>query len=740
MTNPEDLDTAVGAVAKDRVQITGMTCANCVHHVTRAIEGVPGVAAVRVNLATETATIDGEAALADVRAAVQKAGYGVADRRLELQDAARAWRRTFLIGAVFSVPIFAYTMLWGPLGGAHIPRDAWLAWALATPVQFVAGWPFLRGAWRALRAKDATMDTLVSLGSLAAYGLSIWLVLQGANAHGTYFETGAIIITLVALGKWFEARARRSAGEAVRRLLEMGADTARRQTADGSEEVPIEDVAVDDVLLVHPGETIPLDGTITEGRTSVDASMVTGEPIPEDKGPGDDVVGGTISSDGFTMRVTRTGDDTLLAQIARMVEEANEQEAPIQRVADRVSRIFVPTVLVLAAGAALFWAFLGADLWAPPVPRNIFVMLVAVSTLVIACPCAMGLATPTAIMMGTGIGARHGILFKGGEALEQIRRVDTVVMDKTGTITEGRPTVASMDIEGLDKAFVAAHVAAVESRSEHPLAKAVVAHVQQQGISIPRASDFQRLDAGGVRATVDGSDVVVCSPRVASDLAIDVSPVESHIAAGHGAGRTVIVAAMDGAAVAAIALEDPIKTTSAQAVRSLHDLGIRTVMLTGDHEGVARRVADAVGIDEVIAGVRPDEKAQHIQALRDQGRIVAMVGDGINDAPALATADVGIAMGTGTDVAKESGDIVLVHGDMQGAVDGLRLGRYTVRKIHQNLGWAFGYNVALIPVAMGVLYPLTGWLLHPMLAAGAMAFSSVSVVGNALLMRAWRPA
>ncbi len=725
-------------MAKDRVAITGMTCANCVRHVTHAIEGVPGVTTARVNLATETATIDGDADLQDVRRAVEKAGYGVADRRLELADAAKDWRRTFLLGAVFSVPIFVYTMLWSPLGGPHFHGDAWVAWALATPVQFVAGWPFLKGAWRALRARDATMDTLVALGSLAAYGLSIWLVFQGANAHGTYFETGAIIITLVALGKWFEARARRSAGEAVRALLELGADTARRQTDEGLVEVPIEEIQTGDVLVVHPGETVPLDGRIVEGRTSIDASMVTGEPIPEDKGPGDDVVGGTISSDGFTMEVTRTGEDTLLAQIARMVAEANEREAPIQRVADRVSRVFVPTVLALALGAALFWGLVGTSLWAPPIAANVFVMLVAVSTLVIACPCAMGLATPTAIMMGTGIGARHGILFKGGEALEQIRRVDIVVMDKTGTITEGRPAVEAAAVEGLDEAFGLAHVAAVEARSEHPLARAVVAHVEAQGIAIPKVRDFQRIDAGGVRGMVDGSQVVVCSPRVAAEQGIQLQRVQAHVDAWHAEGRTVIVGALDGQAHAVFGLADPVRPTSKAAIQTLHGMGVRTVMLTGDHEGVARRVANEVGIDDVIAGVRPDEKAQHIQRLRTDG-VVAMVGDGINDAPALAEADVGIAMGTGTDVAKETGDIVLVHGDLQGAVDGLRLGRYTVRKIHQNLGWAFGYNVALIPVAMGVLYPLTGWLLHPMLAAGAMAFSSVSVVGNALLMRGWKP-
>ena len=702
-----------------RLAITGMTCANCVRHVERALRGVPGVQEATVNLATESADVRGDADLDKLRAAVAKAGYGIESAEQPLDAAAQRWRQ-FVFAAAFTAPLFVYTMAWLPLGGAAAPWDAWLALALATPVQVVAGAPYYQGAWKALRNRDATMDTLVAVGTTAAFGLSLWNLLQGHGIHGTYFETAAVIITLITLGKFFEARAKRSSQEAVRSLLELGATTARRITDDGTEEVEVHQVQVGDRLRVRPGEKVPLDGTVVDGSAHVDESMVTGEPDAVRKQAGDAVIGATLVSGGsLDVQVTRVGDDTLLAQIVRLVEEANTRKAPLQRIADRVSRFFVPIILVIAAGAGLAWWLVGAT--------GTFALLVAVSVLVIACPCAMGLATPTAIMMGTGLGAKRGILIKGGEALERVRDVDTVVLDKTGTVTEGKPRVTDVASHGgLDPDFALALAAAVEEHSEHPLARAVVAEAKRRGIQAPVARDFQVHEGRGASATVDGADVHVGSGRWMQEQGID-------------APEATILVAIDGVLELAIQVEDPVRKSTARAVQRLHDAGKHVVMLTGDTEANARRVADKVGIDDVIAQVLPADKAEHISRLQQGGAVVAMVGDGINDAPALAQADVGIAMGTGTDVAKETGDVVLVQGDLDHAVDAMELSTYTVRKIRQNLGWAFGYNVALVPVAAGALYASFGILINPMFAALAMAFSSVSVVGNSLVMRSWSP-
>ncbi len=734
-------------MAEERLGITGMTCANCVAHVEKALRGVEGVSEVRVNLATEQAVVvHADVDVRRMRQAVEKVGYGVATD--VVGDEARTWGRRFLWGAVFTAPLLVYTMAWLPLGGAPLPRDALVALALAGPVQFGPGLAFYRGAWRALRSGGATMDTLVALGTSAAFGLSLYVIARGGSAHETYFETGAVIITLVALGKTFEARAKRSARGAVVRLMDLAPPTARRLldasgASGATEEVSVEDVAVGDRLLVKPGEKVPVDGRVLEGAAHVDESMVTGESVPVAKAPGDDVVGATLVHGGsLTLEATRVGADTLLSQIVRLVQEANERKAPLQRIADRVSGVFVPVVLVLAALAGTFWALWGADRFGLPPDQTlaVFAGLIVVSVLVIACPCAMGLATPTAIMLGTGLGAQRGILIKGGEALERVRDVDTVVLDKTGTVTEGRPSLVHVQAApGTNEDWMLALVAAVEGQSEHPVARAIADGAAARGVQAPKVHGFRSIAGHGVAGTSDGVDVLVGNRARLADHGVPADAWEDALAAQEREGRTAVLVAFDGAVVGIVAVADPVKPSSRQAVERLHRAGKHVVLLTGDNEATARAVASAVGIDDVVADVRPAGKAEHVQRLQEEGRVVAMVGDGINDAPALAQADVGVAVGTGTDVAKETGDVVLVQGDLDGAVTAMQLSAYTVRKIHQNLGWAFGYNVLLIPVAMGVLYPLTGWLLNPMLAAAAMAFSSVSVVGNSLLMRRWSP-
>ncbi len=721
-----------------------MTCANCVGHVQHALEQVPGVTKVAVSLATERALVqsEGVVAEADLRRAVEAAGYAVATD--DVEDEAHSWQRRTLMAGILTLPILVYTMLYLPLGGAMLPFDGWIVWALATPVQFGAGLVFYKGAWRALRNRAATMDTLVALGSSAAYGLSAVLVVQGAMAHATYFETAAVIITLISLGKTLEARAKRSARSAIHALMDLAPPTARRIRSDGEEEeVAIEMVEVGDQLLVKPGEKVPVDGRVVYGSAHVDESMVTGEPIPAAKGAGDDVVGATLVHGGaLAIEATRIGDDTLLAQIVKLVQEANERKAPLQRIADRVSSVFVPTVLILAVAAGIFWAALGADLYGLPSSQTVtvFAALITVSVLVIACPCAMGLATPTAIMMGTGLGAARGILIKGGEALERVRDVDVVVLDKTGTVTEGRPKLVAVEAaEGTHEDWMLALVAAVESQSEHPVADAIVKGAKARGIQMPKVQGFESIAGQGVAGTSDGVDVLVGNRALMAARGVALGDWESKLESQERQARTTVFVAFDGVVVGLVAVADPVKPSSAAAVERLHKMGARVVLLTGDNEATARTVAAQVGITEVVANVRPEQKSEHVKALQAAGSVVAMVGDGINDAPALAQADVGIAVGTGTDVAKETGDIVLVRGDLNGAVTAMQLSSYTVRKIRQNLVWAFGYNVLLIPLAMGALYPLTGWLLNPMIAAGAMAFSSVSVVGNSLLMRGWSP-
>lgn len=715
---------------EERLRITGMTCANCVHHVQRALEELVAVQSANVNLATDTAVVRHMGVpRSTLKTAVERAGYGVADGLEDAVDEARKRWVDPRFALFWTVPLFVYTMFWLPFGGAQVVHDVWLALVFATPVQFVAGATFYRGAWRAWRNRTATMDTLVAMGTTAAFGLSVWAAFAGHGIHGTYFETSAVIITLVGLGKFLEARAKRQAQDAVQGLMGLAATTARKVTSDGTRVVSVDAVQVGDRLLVKPGEKIPVDGVVRDGAAYVDESMVSGEPTPARRIAGDTVVGATIVHGGsLTIEATKIGKDTLLSRIAELVNDANGRKAPLQRIADRVSAWFVPVVLVLAAGSAVYWGFWGADQWGTTgVSAPVFATLVAVSVLVIACPCAMGLATPTAIMMGTGLGARRGILLKGGDALERVQAVDTVVFDKTGTLTEGKPTLTGVDLHGpMDEATVLALAAAVEHHSEHPLAEAIVTAANDRGIAINDANGFESIAGKGASGTVSGTAMLVGSRRLMDESNVSV-PVEAD----------GILVAADGQLVASIHVADALKDTAAKAVQELQAMGKRVILLSGDSQANAQAVADALGITDVRAEVLPADKAAVIRALKDAGATVAMVGDGINDAPALAEADVGIAMGTGTDVAKDAGDIVLVRGDPLRAVEAMHLSRFTVRKIRQNLAWALGYNAALIPVAMGLLYPFTGWLLSPMVAAAAMAFSSVSVVANSLSMRRW---
>lgn len=742
------------------IPVTGMTCANCVATVERTLRKTPGVEAASVNYASERATVrfdPSEVSFDTMVERIERAGYGVvlADDGEDLADAesiARAEEiahqsRKFWTGVVFAGPLFVLSMSrdFGLLGAwAHEPWVNWLMFALATPVQFWVGWDYYVGAWTSLRNRAANMDVLVALGSTVAYGWSIVVAAAltgGVGTFGThvYFETAALIITLIKLGKLLEVKAKGETGAAIRELMELRPAVAIRLTDSGEESVPVDDVVVDDLLLVRPGERVPVDGRVVEGASAVDESMLTGESLPIEKAPGARVTGGTVNLTGaFRMRAERVGAETALAQVVRMVQEAQGSKAPIQKLADRVAGVFVPAVIVIALVTFGVWLFATEAGFTESLVR-----LVAV--LVIACPCALGLATPTAVMAGTGRAAGRGILFRSSEALERARDLSVVVLDKTGTITMGRPTVRSVVDAGLSDARpideVVRLAASVEALSEHPIARAVVREAEARGLSPSAVEDFEAVPGRGVQGRVGGHVVAVGTRAYMDRLPVDVPSEWLRRAAEIERGaQTPLWVAVDGEVGGLIGVADAVKEGSADAVASLRARGLRVVMLTGDREAVARAIAEDVGIDEVRAEVLPGEKADVVRALQDEAGAVAMVGDGINDAPALALADVGIAIGTGTDVAMETADVVLMRGDLRAVPEALALSERTMRTIEQNLFWAFFYNTALIPIAAGALYSLTFLpmmlrALHPILAALAMAFSSVSVVGNSLRLR-----
>lgn len=730
------MDTRTHPEGATLLSIEGMTCASCVARVEKALQKVPGVSAATVNLATEKASVHGGAALDALVAAVRAAGYEAAavpapgTARLARDGKAGAGLPAWwpvALSALLSLPLVA-PMLVQPFGLDWM-LPGWLQLVLATPVQFWLGARFYRAGWKALRAGSGNMDLLVAIGTSAAYGLSLYLLLAGSH-HGTphlYFESSAVVITLVLLGKWLEARAKREAVAAIGALEALRSNDALVRRDGRDQRIPLAELRVGELMVVRPGERVPADGSVEEGRSHLDESLLTGESLPVAKGPGDRVAGGAINADGLLLvRATAVGADSMLSQIIRMVEDAQAVKAPIQRLVDRVSAVFVPAVLLVSLVTLLGWGLATGDWQAA--------LLNAVAVQVIACPCALGLATPASIMVGTGVSARHGILIKDAEALETAHAVGVVVFDKTGTLTEGRPRLAAL--EGVDAERVLRLAAAVQQASSHPLAHAVLEAAQARGIAPQPVARARALPGRGVQAEVDGAIVLLGNARLMREQGAATAAWEAQAAAHEAQGRTVswlALARPEGAEVLGLlAFGDSLKPGAAAAVARLAAMGIESVMLTGDSEGAARAVADQAGIARFHAGVLPGDKASLVAELKATGRKVAMVGDGINDAPALAAADVGFAMASGLEVAMQTAGITLMRGDPGLVADAVAISQRTYAKIRQNLGWAFVYNVVGIPLA-------AFGLLNPVLAGAAMALSSVSVVANALLLRGWRP-
>jgi Cu+-exporting ATPase len=819
MHSIEDVGYRVAEATID-LPIAGMTCANCAATIERALKRMDGVLEANVNFASESAHVrylPTAVSRGDMKRLVSDIGYRVIEpeagqgdavedaemraRLAELNDR----KRRLIVGIVLSAIIMVLSM--GHDFGLipHFAARGWLLLALTIPVQFWVGWPFLRSAWKAAGNRTANMDTLVALGSLAAFSYSLIVLVLGLDSH-LYFESAAVIITLIMVGKYLEARAKTHAGDAIRKLLGLPAKTARVVRNGQEVEVPVDQVEIDDVVIVRPGEKIPVDGVILSGQSAVDESMITGESLPVDKAPGDQVIGATINKSGsFRFRATKVGRDTALAQIVRLVQEAQGSKAPIQRLADQVASVFVPAVLVLALAVFLAWYFVGGVGFTSA-------MLFAVAVLLISCPCALGLATPTAVMAGTGVGAEHGILVKNAEVLETASKLTTVVLDKTGTITQGRPQVTDAVIAdqlsvisdqspvaegwlseaGTHSEPITDHrlpvtnhllqlAASAESVSEHPLGQAIVEAARAQGLALQEPQGFTAIPGGGISATVAGHQVLVGTVKLMAESGVHLNGLEQQVARLQGEAKTAMLVAVDGEAQGVIAVADTVKPTSREAIDRLHAMGIQVIMLTGDNQRTAEAIARQVGVDHVVAEVMPGDKAAEVRRLqeaegqrgggrrsegqrserqRSEGRgrsqtdrspftayrspvadhrspLVAMVGDGINDAPALAQADIGMAIGTGTDVAIETADIVLMRGDLRSVPQAIELSKRTMRGIKQNLFWAFFYNVLAIPVAAGVLVPFLGpqYQLNPMIAAGAMAFSSVFVVSNSLRLR-----
>ena len=740
--------------------VDGMTCASCVAHVEKALKSVPGVSSAIVNLATEKVNVryrSGVASVGSIDDAIRGAGYeprrietgeGAVDREREARDREMTGlRRALFIAALLTLPVFVLEM------GSHlIPavhdfvmgtigmRTSWfIQFALTTAVLFGPGLRFFRKGVPAILRGTPDMNSLVTVGTSAAWAYSVVATFApGMLPPGTvnvYYEAAAVIVTLILLGRYLEAKAKGRTSEAIKRLVGLQAKTARVERDGKTIEVPLSEVRAGDIVQVRPGEKVPVDGEVVDGSSYVDESMITGEPVPVAKSAGSQVVGGTINKTGaFSFRATKVGSDTLLAQIIRMVEQAQGSKLPIQAMVDKVTSVFVPIVMGVAALTFLIWLTFG------PTPALTFALVNAVAVLIIACPCAMGLATPTSIMVGTGRAAELGVLFRKGEALQSLRDVEVVALDKTGTLTRGRPELTDLTpAPGFERDEVLALVASVEARSEHPIADAIVAAAEARGLTAQMPQSFEAIPGYGVSARVGEREVHVGADRYMAKLSHDVRTFAEEARRLGGEGKSPLYAAIDGQLAAIIAVADPIKETTPEAIKALHDLGLKVAMITGDNRGTAEAVARQLGIDEVIPEVLPDGKVEAIHGLRGGGRKVAFVGDGINDAPALAEADVGLAIGTGTDVAIESADVVLMSGDLRGVVNAIALSKATIKNIKQNLFWAFAYNAALIPVAAGALYPSYGLLLSPVFAAGAMALSSVFVLSNALRLKRFRP-
>lgn len=721
---------------KKTFSITGMHCASCVATIEKALSRTAGVKQASVNLSTSKAAVEfDEKKISEeqIFQTVKDKGFGVMlgdsfDDRMNVQKKEIAHiRARLLISALFAIPAFIIGMLlmWV---GIEVPLKDYILWILATPVQFFVGWEFYKGAYSALKNKTANMDTLVALGTSAAYVFSIYTVLF-QPALGQYFEVSAILITLVLLGKYLEALAKGKTSEAIKKLMQLAPKTANVIRKGKIVKVLVDKVVLGDVLLVRPGEKIPIDGVVIEGNSSVDESMISGESIPVEKTKGSAVTGGTINKLGsFKFKVTKTGENTTLSHIIQLIEDAQTKKAPIQRFADRISAVFVPVVILIAIVSSAAWYFLlGKDI--------AFSLIVGVSVLVIACPCALGLATPTAIMVGTGKGASNGILIKGGDALESAHKIKYVIFDKTGTITEGTPRVTDVISFGkISEDSLLKISASIEQASEHPLAEAIVKSAKSKKLMLLHASSFSAIPGYGISATVKGSRYLFGNLKLMIKNRVKVKTIEAQVMSLEKEGKTVMVLAQNNTAVGIIAVADTIKKTSKEAVAELKKLGIQVYLITGDNKRTAEAIASQAGIDNVFADVLPEDKASYVKKLQKKGK-VAMVGDGINDAPAIALADIGIAMGSGTDVAMESGNIVLMKGDLLDVPRAIRLSKITMAKIKQNMFWAMFYNVLGIPLAAGVFFPWTGWLLSPIVAGGAMALSSVSVVTNSLMLK-----
>jgi Cu+-exporting ATPase len=747
------------ATKKSIFPVGGMTCASCIARVEDALMSVPGVISASANLASEKVTVEylEDTELAELRRAVRDAGYELGPEIQTLEDVTvvakteiRALKHRLILAIVLGVSIIVMGFAPSFLGKPY------LLWALATPVQFWAGWRFYRGAWGALRHKTADMNTLIAVGTSAAYVYSMIAVLfpslftaAGLEPH-LYFDVSALIIALVLLGRFLEARARSQTSEAIKKLIGMQPKTALVITGGQEKEIPVDDLQVGDLVLVRPGERVPVDGIVRHGYSSIDESMITGESIPVEKKVGDEVIGATVNKTGsLQVKASKVGKDTMLAHIIRMVEEAQGSKAPIQRLADVIASYFVPVVIGIAIITFIIWYFVG------PPPALTFALLNFVAVLIIACPCALGLATPTAITVGTGKGAEHGILIRNGAALERSHQIGAVVLDKTGTLTRGEPALTDIvAVPPYSEEEILRLAASAEHNSEHPLGEAVVKAASEKKLALSPPSEFDAIPGRGVKALVEGDEVLLGNISLIKDRGFALNGMEEEAHRLFGKGSTTMFLALNGQVVGILALADTLKPNAKEVVNELHRMNIETAMLTGDNRRTAEAIAREVGIDRVLAEVLPEHKAEEIKKLQ-RAKVVAMVGDGINDAPALAQADVGIAIGTGTDVAVETGDITLISGDLMGIAAAISLSKRTMRTIKQNLFWAFAYNTALIPVAAGALYLVFGHtgvpsglhfilgdygFLNPILAAGAMAASSITVVSNSLRLRGFKPA
>ncbi|NLF88230.1 copper-translocating P-type ATPase [Candidatus Bathyarchaeota archaeon] len=742
----EDTITEVGyQVIHDKIsiQVDGMTCINCAKTIEKALNSKEGVYNATVNFAAERVIVEYNAnqiSLPSIKKTIQDVGYEVVEQQKNVEDAENKARQrhikrlkvSLVVSVALTIPIMLL-MVFMPL---PMQLNNIAMFLLATPVQFVVGWTFYVGAYKGLRNKTANMDTLIALGTSTAYFYSAIVTFAPEIFHHSmvFFDTSVMIISFILAGKLLDAIAKGRTSEAIRKIMGLQAKTARVIREGVEVELSVEEVQVGDIVVVRPGEKIPVDGVVTEGYSGVDEKVITGESIPVEKRKGDQVIGATMNKTGtFKFQANKVGKDTALAQIINLVEDALTSKAPVQRLADMVSGYFVPAIITIATVSALAWYFLfGAD--------YIFSLTVFIAVLIVACPCALGLATPTAIMVGVGKGAENGILIKSGEALETAHKLQTIVFDKTGTLTKGEPEVTDiLTTDMLSEEQLLQFAAVAEKNSEHPLGEAIVKAAEARGINVEWPDDFNAIPGHGVEVQYTGKQVLLGNRKLMETNSVDISALGGKMAAFEEQGKTAMLMAVDGKAAGIIAVADTVKEHSAEAVSALKKMGLEVVMLTGDNQRTAKAIASQVGVDRVLAEVLPGEKASEVKRLQAEGKVVAMVGDGINDAPALAQANIGIAVGTGTDVAVETGDIVLIKNDLRDVVVAIQLSWATMRKIRQNLFWAFFYNIVLIPMAAGLIYPLTGVIFDPVWAAAAMASSSVTVVTNASLLRRFKP-